>query len=113
MYGLFQEPSDPAIAHDVLRRNIDKIVETTSRVEETLAMKLYKYGVITDYEYELMFDKKTNMSSKERAIHLVNSVVKATKSNGKAFDSFLQSLAECELVPLRDTLLQCYSTLHY
>ena len=108
---LFQEPSD--IARDVLRRNIDKIVETTSRVEETLAMKLYKYGVLTEYEYELMFDKKTNMSSKERATHLINSVVKATKSNGKAFDSFLQSLAECELVPLRDTLLQCYSMLHY
>ena len=41
--GLFQEPSDPMIARDVLHRNIDKIVETTSRVEETLAMKLYKY----------------------------------------------------------------------
>ena len=101
------------IAHDVLRRNLSNIVETTSRVEEALAMKLYQYGVLTHYEYELIFDKKTNMSTRERATQLINNVMKATKSNGKAFDSFLQSLVECEQVPLRDTLLQCYSMLYY
>ena len=101
------------IAHDVLRCNIDKIVETASRVTEPLAMKLYKYGVLTYNEYELIFDKKTNMSNRERATHLINNVMTATKSNGKVFGSLLQSLVECEQVPLRDTLLQCYSMLYY
>ena len=78
---------------------------------EALAIKLYKYGVLTDYEYELVFDKRTAMSTRERAIGLFNNVMKATRRSGGAFDKFLQSLLECGEVQLQDTLLQCYSML--
>ena len=80
---------------------------------EPLAIKLYKYGVLTDYEYELVFDKRTAMSTRERAIGLFNNVMKATRRSGGAFDKFLQSLLECGEVQLQDTLLQCYSMLVY
>ena len=98
------------IAHDVLRCNIDKIME--ARVDiEALTMKLYKYGVLTHYEYELVFDGRTNMSTRDRATGIINSVMKATRCSGEAFDKFLQSLLECGEVQLQDTLLQYYSML--
>ena len=51
------------------------------------------------------------MTAIERANELINSVMKATRLSGGAFDKFLQSLLECGEVQLQDTLLQCYSML--
>ena len=103
-------PTDPKLAHEVLRCNLTKIMEARVDVE-ALADKLYEYGVLTHSEYELVFDPKTNMSTRERATRVFNIVINATKLSGETFDKFIRSLVECGAVQLQDTLLQCYSRL--
>ena len=99
------------MAHEVLRCNVSKIMETAKRDIKALARNLYQYGVLTHDEYDRVFDRMSNMTATERANEVINSVMKATKHSGEAFDKFLQSLLECGLVQLQDTLLQCYSML--
>ena len=86
-------------------------MEAAERDIKALARNLYQHGVLTHSEYDRVFDRMLNMTTTERANELINSVMKATRHDGVAFDKFLQSLLECGEVQLQDTLLQCYSML--
>ena len=74
------------------------------------AASLSSRDAIDDALYQRTIDSLTGLSTTERRVQLVNSVINAVRvSGGEHFDKLLQSLRECGQERLADELHQCYS----
>ena len=102
-------PTDRTIAYDVLKKNQFKIISSGVDVF-LLAASLSGRDAISEALYQRTIDSHTGLSTTERLVQLVSSVINAVKvSGGEYFDKLLQSLRECGQERLADELYQCYS----
>ena len=71
----------------------------------TLAASLWGKDTISEALYKRTIDSHTGLSTTERLVQLINSVIDAVKvSGGEYFDKLLQSLRECGQEWLADEL---------
>ena len=102
-------PTDRTIAYNVLKKNQFKIMSSDVDVF-LLAASLSGRDAISEALYQRTIDRHTGLSTTERLVQLVSSVINAVKvSGGEYFDKLLQSLRECGQERLADELYQCYS----
>ena len=108
-YKLPVGPTDKTIAYNVLKKNQTKIISSDVSVFK-LAADLWSRDVISEALYQCAIDRHTGLSTTERLVQLVSSVINAVKVNGgEWFDKLVQSLRECGQERLADELCQCYS----
>ena len=75
----------------------------------TLAAILWSNDAISDALYKRTIDSHTGLSTTERLVQLISSVIDAVKaSGGEYFDKLLQSLRECGQEGLADELYDKY-----
>ena len=75
----------------------------------TLAASLSSKDAISDALYKRTIDSLTGISTTERLVQLISSVLNAVKiSGGEYFDKLLQSLRECGQERLTDELYDQY-----
>ena len=75
----------------------------------TLAASLWGNDAISDALYKRTIDRHTGLSTDERLVQLISSVIDAVKvSGGEYFDKLLQSLRECRQERLADELYDQY-----
>ena len=93
----------------MLKKNQFKIMSSDVDVF-LLAASLSGRDAISKPLYQRTIDSHTGLSTTERLVQLVSSVIDAVKvSGGEWFDKLLQSLRECGQERLADELYQCYS----
>ena len=108
-YKLPVGPTDKTIAYNVLKKNQFKIMSSGVDVF-LLAASLSGRDAISEALYQRTIDSHTGLSTTDRLVQLVSSVIDAVKVNGgEWFDKLVQSLRECGQERLADELWQCYS----
>ena len=101
-------PTDKTIAYNVLKKNQYKIMNLDVDLS-LLAASLSGKDAISDALFESTIDSHTGLTTTERKVQLIFSVIKSVKvSGGEYFDKLLQSLRECGQKRLADELYQCY-----
>ena len=109
MISLFKVgPTNPSIAHEVLRQNLYKI-STSSIDVYSLAADLYSSNAIPAAVHGRTIDRYTALSAYERLHHLLGDVAKDVKFSGGVFDKLLSSLRKVGQRSLADDLYQQYS----
>ena len=75
-----------------------------------MATSLSGNDAISDELHQKTIDHLTGLSTTERVVQLISSVIGAVKDNGEEFfDKLLHSLRECGQEQLADELYHCYS----
>ena len=96
-------PTNPCVAHKVLRQNLCRILMSL------LAADLYDSNVIPEAVYRCAIDRYTAIPADEGLQQLLSDVFEDVKFSGGVFDKLLSSLRKVGQRSLADDLYQQYS----
>ena len=104
------KPIDINAARTALRKNFDKIIESTIDSFDP-ARKLFAAQILPDDVYLKVLDENVNMSTQRRMHLVLTSLRGAVTLNGRAFEIFLDILKEGDSVignSLAESLIKDY-----